>query len=207
MSRCWISRLAGVVTALSLMSGCATFGSGSSSVPDADGLSYPVAATNRYSRALGYMDEGDDEQAVREFESFGTRYPEYSGALVNLGILHGRNGRPDAAMAALERAIKVCRTCAAANNQLGIFQRQQGRFDDAEASYLRAISADPGYRLAYFNLGVLHDLYTGRPDLALEYYRSYLERESEPESRKLVEMWVTDLQRRIGKAQRTAQVE
>jgi tetratricopeptide (TPR) repeat protein len=110
-------------------------------------------------------------------------------------------------MAALERAIKVCRTCAAANNQLGIFQRQQGRFDDAEASYLRAISADPGYRLAYFNLGVLHDLYTGRPDLALEYYRSYLERESEPESRKLVEMWVTDLQRRIGKAQRTAQVE
>ena len=110
-------------------------------------------------------------------------------------------------MAALERAIKICRTCAAANNELGILQRQQGRFADAEQSYLRAIAADPGYRLAYFNLGVLHDLYNGRPDLALEFYQRYLEHEPDQESRKLVEMWVADLTRRMGNTQRTAKVE
>ena len=209
MLPCWISRVIGVATVLSLatLGGCGTFGSKNYSVSGADGKSYPVAATNRYSRALGYMDAGDDVQAVREFESFGTQYPEYSGPLVNLGILYSRNGRPDAAMAALERAIKICRTCAAANNELGILQRQQGRFADAEQSYLRAIEADPGYRLAYFNLGVLHDLYNGRPDLALEFYGRYLEHEQDPESRKLVEMWVADLTRRMGDTQRTAKVE
>jgi tetratricopeptide (TPR) repeat protein len=196
-----------ILASLLMLGGCATLGSKDRSVSDTDGQSYPAAATNRYSRALGYMDAGDDENAVREFESFGSQYPEYSGALVNLGILHNRNGRPDAAMAALERAIAVCRTCAAANNQLGILQRQQGRFEEAEKSYLRAIAADPGYRLAYFNLGVLHDLYNGRPDLAVEYYESYLERESDPESRKLVEMWVVDLKRRFGETQRTAKSE
>jgi Tfp pilus assembly protein PilF len=207
LSQFWINRLLGAALALSLLSGCATLGSRSNSVADAGEASYPAAATNRYSRALGYMDSGDDVKAVRELESFGSQYPEYSGALVNLGILYRRNGRPDAAMAALERAIKICTTCAAANNQLGILQRQQGRFVDAEASYLRAIAADPGYRLAYFNLGVLHDLYNGRPDLAIENYQAYLERESDPESRKLVEMWVTDLQRRFGEAPRAAKVE
>lgn len=209
MLRCWTKRLTGFATVFSLvvLGGCGTLGSKNRTVSDTDGQSYPVAATNRYSRALGYMDAGDDAQAVAEFESFGNQYPDYSGPLVNLGILHSRNGRPDAAMAALERAIKICRKCAAANNQLGILQRQQGRFDEAEASYLRAISADPGYRLAYFNLGVLHDLYKGRPDLAIEYYRSYLEHETDPKSRKLVEMWVVDLKRRIGDPQRTAKVE
>jgi tetratricopeptide (TPR) repeat protein len=207
--RCWIKYLTGTVVALSLavLGGCGTLGSKSGTVSDADGQSYPAAATHRYSRALGYMDAGDDVQAVRELESFGSRYPDYSGPLVNLGILHSRNGRPDAAMAALERAISICRECAAANNQLGILQRQQGRFEEAEASYLRAISADPGYRLAYFNLGVLHDLYNGRPDLAIEYYEDYLEHESDPDSRKLVEMWVADLKRRIGETQRAAKAE
>ncbi len=209
MLRCWIKRLTGISTVLSLavLGGCGTLGSKNRSVSDEGGQSYPAASTNRFSRALGYMDAGDDVQAVREFESFGTRYPDYAGPLVNLGILYSRNGRPDAAMAALERAIKICRKCAAANNQLGILQRQQGRFAEAEASYLRAISADPGYRLAYFNLGVLHDLYNGRPDLAVEYYQSYLEHESDPQSRKLVEMWVADLNRRIGETQRTAKLE
>lgn len=207
MSPYSISRCATIVVALFLLNGCATTGSKSNSATSAGGESYPAAATNKYSRALGFMDSGNDAKAVDEFESFGTQYPEYSGALVNLGILYGRNGRPDAAMAALERAIKICRTCAAANNQMGILQRQQGRFEDAEASYLRAISADPGYSLAYFNLGVLYDLYNGRPDLAVEYYQGYLERETDPESRKLVEMWIADLQRRLGATRRAARVE
>jgi tetratricopeptide (TPR) repeat protein len=159
---------------------------------------YPPSATMSYARALGYMDAGDDAKAAQELENLRTIYPEYSGPSVNLGIIHGRNGRPDAAEEALRRAVAVCSTCASAYNELGILQRRQGRFAEAEESYLEAIKADPAYALAYFNLGVLYDLYRGRSDLALRYYQDYLARAPDAEDGDTVRKWIIDLQRRIG---------
>jgi Tfp pilus assembly protein PilF len=172
--------------------------------PDVDvGGEYSSVVTNRYARALGYMDAGDDSRAQREFEAFGEAYPDYSGAHVNLGIIYDRNGRPDAAEAAFRRAVSVCAECASAYNHLGITQRHKGLFDEAEQSYLRAIEANPDYTLAYYNLGVLYDLYRGRPDLALQYYEEYVERA--PEAADAVRKWIIDLRRRVDKPQRAAQ--
>ena len=205
MSRSW-TKSVGTALALLALSGCGSLGKISFRGSDAGDVSYPSVATTHYARALGYMDAGDDARAATAFEDLRARYPEYAGPLVNLAIIHGRSGRPDAAMAALERAIRICTRCAAANNELGIQQRRQGRFADAEKSYLRAIEADSGYALAYYNLGVLHDLYNGRPDLALRYYQIYTEHETDPESKALVEKWIADLKRRLGKSQRVARV-
>ena len=96
-------------------------------VQEDDGLAleYPVDATTRYSRALGFMDAGDDARATIEFEKLIETYPDYSGPYVNLGIIHNRNGRPDAAMVALQRAVEICSGCAAAYNQLGGQQSQE----------------------------------------------------------------------------------
>lgn len=166
---------------------------------------YSSTVTNRYQRALGYMDAGDDSLAQTEFEALGETYPDYAGAHVNLGIIHGRNGRPDAAEEAFRRAVSVCAECAPAYNHLGITQRYKGRFEDAERSYLRAIEANSDYALAYYNLGVLYDLYLGRPELALQYYEAYVEHETAAADVEDVRMWIIDLRRRVGKSQRTAQ--
>lgn len=167
---------------------------------------YPKIATNSYARALGYMDAGDDSRAAQEFENLRAKYPEYGGPSVNLGIIHGRNGRPDAAEEALRRAVDVCSTCAAAYNELGILQRRQGRFAEAEESYLKAIDADPAYALAYYNLAVLYDLYRGRSDLALRYYENYLQRAPGAEDADTVEKWIIDLRRRIGDPEQAARL-
>jgi Tfp pilus assembly protein PilF len=192
---------------LAWLGGCGSFGSQSLSGSEADGSGYPPAVENRYARALGYMDAGDDVRAVKELETFGAAYPDYAGPLVNLGIIHRRNGRPDAATLAFERATRLCTGCAVAHNELGIQQRQQGRFDDAEQSYLRAIEADPDYPLAYLNLGVLNDLYKGRPEVALQYYESYAARETDARAREEVDKWIADLKRRVGKTQGADQME
>lgn len=209
MSHTWTDNLTGIVLVLAslVVTGCGSVGTPSRPDSEAANASYPAVATTRYARALGYMDAGDDQRAASELENLRAKYPEYSGPSVNLGIIHQRNGRPDAAMAAFEQAANVCATCAIAHNQLGIAQRKQGRFAEAEKSYLRAIDADSGYKLAYFNLGVLHDLYTGKPDQALRYYRLYTEYESVPELKKSVEKWIIDLERRLGVAQRTAKAD
>ncbi len=191
-----------LVAACSVLGACGMFGGGGR--PDVGDGEYSSSVTNRYARALGYMDAGDDSRAQREFEAFGEAYPDYAGAHVNLGIIHDRNGRPDAAEAAFRRAVTICAECASAYNHLGITQRHKGLFDDAEQSYLRAIKADPDYALAYYNLGVLYDLYRGRPDLALQYYEAYVERESAATDVKDVRMWIIDLRRRADLPQRAA---
>ncbi len=185
-----------------LLGACGMVGGGGQ--PDVSG-EYSPAVTNRYARALGYMDAGDDSRAQREFEAFGKAYPEYAGAQVNLGIIYDRNGRPDAAEEAFRRAVSVCAECASAYNHLGITQRHKGLFDDAEQSYLRAIEANPDYALAYYNLGVLYDLYRGRPDLALQYYEAYVERETDAADVEDVSKWIIDLRRRVGEPRRAVQ--
>ena len=103
-------------------------------------------------------------------------------------------------MLALRRAVELCSGCAAAYNQLGIQQREEGRFAEAEQSYLAAIAANPDYALAYYNLGVLYGLYQGRPDLALQYYEAYKERRRPEavEQNDVVDKWIIDLRRRVG---------
>jgi len=186
-----------------LAGGCSLLGTDRRPV---DGERYTSTVTNRYARALGYMDAGDDTRAQQELETFGATYPDYAGAQVNLGIIHGRNGRPDAAEAAFERAVTVCAQCAPAYNHLGISQRRSGQFDAAEQSYLRALEADPDYALAYYNLGILYDLYLGRPELALRYYEDYVAHEAAGADVEQVHRWIIDLQRRVGQPDRAARV-
>ena len=205
----WINRTGSAICYLLLLSGLAACGGSlprAEVTPNAVAAQYPAAVTSRYARALGYMDAGDDEHAVQEFEHVIEGYPEYAGPYINLGIIHQRNSRPDAAMLALQRAITVCSDCAAAYNQLGIVQRERGEFAAAEKSYLAAIAADSGYALAYFNLGVLYDLYQDRPDLALQYYESFTERRRPEavENKDVVDKWIIDLRRRTGEPQRAA---
>lgn len=192
-------RLACVLLLLAL-TGCGVMGGGGKKVVDADD-GYPAIAKARYQSALSYIESGNDERAVKELENLRTAYPEYAGPLVNLGMIHARNGRPDAAMLALQRAVELCSTCAAAYNELGILERQQGNFDAAEQAYLSAIEADPSYALAHYNLGVLYELYRGQPDKALEQYEYFIEVEpAGTEAGDEVGRWVADLKRRIARA-------
>ena len=116
---------------LVVLTGCGMVGGGTKTVVEGDDA-YPAVARARYQSALSYIESGNDERAERELENLRSAYPDYAGPLVNLGLIHARNGRPDAAMLALQRAVKLCSACAVAYNELGILERQQGNFDAAE---------------------------------------------------------------------------
>ena len=122
------------------LGGCA--GSKQTQVADVDATAAPVFsadAMDRYARALGWMDAGEDARAAGAFRELAADYPDYAGPLVNLAILESRAGNTDAGINLLSNAVVICADCAPAWNQLGILLRRQGRFEEAETAYLKAL--------------------------------------------------------------------
>ena len=203
-----------IVPALALVIvGCAS--SGSSERPDRDAEAAPVApravnledvppeALTMYEQAVAAMASGDFLDAELRFQEFLLRYPNFPGAHVNLAIIHSQNENDAAAQTEIDAALALDPNNAAALNQQGMLFRRNGKFIEAEAAYLKAVTASPDYALAHYNLGVLNELYLQRLDVALQHFQNYQALVGED---KQVERWITDLTRRVAASQRTANV-
>jgi Flp pilus assembly protein TadD len=163
----------------------------------------PPRAQTLYEQAVGALASGDLLDAQLRFQEFLLQFPDFPGAHVNLAIIYAKNGDDKAAENSLTDALIIDPLNPAALNQLGMLLRRQGKFTEAESAYLKAVTADPGYALAHYNLGVLYELYKQQLDLALQHFERYQELNGEDEQ---VTKWIADLKRRITSTQRTANV-
>jgi tetratricopeptide (TPR) repeat protein len=215
------ARAAAVLLALILFGGCAGIapttgndrqaGDGSRLPPVARGSSGAVAAANGiparaqtlYEQAAAAMAAGEFVEAELRFEEFVLQYPEFAGAHVNLAIIHANGGNDDAAQTAINGALAIDPDNSAALNQQGMLFRRNGKFIEAEAAYMKAVTADPGYALAHYNLGVLNELYLQRLDRALQHFEDYQALVGED---KQVAKWIKDLRRRVAAADKSANV-
>lgn len=166
-----------------------------------------AAAVASYQQALAAFDAGDTAGGEARLQTLADAHPDYAGPLVNLAIIRAGRDEPGPATDLLQRAVAVCGNCAVPWNELGVMQRRQGRFGEAEQSYLKAIAADPGYANAWFNLGVLYELYLQRPELALEHYERFRDLQAADPASAEVDKWIADLSRRTGKVEQAARVE
>jgi tetratricopeptide (TPR) repeat protein len=148
--------------------------------------------------------QSGDAAATADLEKFSAAHPDLAGPLLNLGLVRARAGDEAGARALFERASQVCGHCGPVWNEIGVLDRQQGRFADAEESYRRAIQFEPGYAAAYYNLAVLYEIYIQRPELALENYERYLQLGGSAGETQDVEKWVGDLRRRVGATPKSA---
>ncbi len=70
-------------------------------------------------------------------------------------------------------------------HMLGITRSKQGRVDDAEAIFLKVIRMEPGYAIAYYNLGVLYQA-QGRYEEAKESFIQCLNLTTDEKNRKVI---------------------
>ena len=195
-----------LLAAVLMLSGCVSTGASSSSGSKAEGMTaadVPPQALTLFEQAAAIMAAGDLVDAELRFREFLRRYPDYPGAHVNLAIIHIYNGDEAAAQADLDTALALNPNHPAALNQQGMLFRRNGKFIEAEAAYLKAVTASPDYALAHYNLGVLNELYLQRLDYALENFEQYQLLVGDD---KQVEKWIIDLRRRVAANQRTANV-
>jgi Flp pilus assembly protein TadD len=171
-------------------------GAGSTAPP----VEVPARAAAEFARAVELMRAGNAGEAALEFEQLAAGYPQLAGPHVNLGILHRKAGRLDAAVEALRAAVQRNPGNAIAWNELGVTLRMRGEFAEAAAAYERAIAIDPALAAAHRNLGVLRDLYLGDAPGALDAFEKY--RSLTGEDRQ-VTGWIAELRQRTG-SRRTA---
>jgi tetratricopeptide (TPR) repeat protein len=107
----------------------------------------------------------------------------------------------------LTKARVACTACGSVFNDLGVLHRERGEFAAAEDSYREAIAREPAFAAAYYNLGVLYEVYLQRPELALGNYEQYLARRVGPPEQSDLEKWMTDLRRRVSTMPKAARTE
>ena len=73
-------------------------------------------------------------EAELELEQLVLEHPEYPGPHVNLALVYLNDGRRDDARKEIDLALGVDPGHAAANTQLGILLREEGKFEAAEAA-------------------------------------------------------------------------
>jgi len=169
---------------------------GAAAGPQGPPVEIPKRALADFDRAVGMMRAGNMTEAELEFKQISVMYPQLSTPYVNLGLLFRKTGHLDQSEDALKNAVQRNGFSAVAWTELGITQRLRGEFQDAAASYEKAIAADPNYAAAYRNLGVVADLYLADPERALTAFEKYKELTSED---KPVSGWIAELRQRTGK--------
>ncbi len=195
-----------LLAAVLVLSGCASTGpnsSGNSKARSTATIDVPAQALTLFEQAAAVMASGDFEDAELRFKEFLRRYPDYPGGHVNLAIIHIYNGDEVAAQADIDAALALNPSHPAALNQQGMLFRRNGKFIEAEAAYMKAVTAVPDYALAHYNLGVLYELYLRRLDNALQNFEQY---QLLVGNDKQVEKWIIDLRRRVAANLRTANV-
>ncbi len=89
-----------------------------------------------------YMRQKKYAEAVAVYRSAVGKEPANADAMIGLGSAQIANGDVEQGLATMTRASSFAKT-ASAHNRMGVAQTQAGRFDDALASYARAIALSP----------------------------------------------------------------
>lgn len=127
-----------------------------------------------YNTALKHMRAKNYDTAILEMQKVAKMDERISGPWVNIGVAHKELGDMAKARTAFEKALKINPNNPYALNQLAILNREDGKFEEAEQLYMRALSAYPDYKNAHLNLAILCDVYLRKIDCALGHYQEYL---------------------------------
>ena len=88
------------------------------------------------------LEDGQMEEAVKEFSEALEKNPDHIGAHLGLAIAYMQMNRTDEALAKFDRTIELAPDMAAAYADRGILYDRIGRYPEALADYKKALSLD-----------------------------------------------------------------
>lgn len=155
------------------------------------------ALNERYQQAMDALKGEEFALAAGLLSDLQSQQAELPLVSTNLGLALLAMKDWQQAENAFRQAITEDSGNAIAHNHLAVVQRHQGKFNEALTSYQAALAINPDYATAHLNLAILYDIYLQDLPSAVEHYELYMELQDEED--KLVNGWLTDLKRRLGK--------
>ena len=116
----------------------------------------------------------DFPKAEANLRNFLLKYPNFSGAWANLGVVYSETERLDQAEKALQKAIELDDSIAPVYARLAYVYRIQGKIQEAVGAYEKSLEKNPQYASAHYNLALLYDLYLQEPEKALLHLKAYI---------------------------------
>ena len=127
------------------------------------------SADEHLDMGFDYLDQGQFDQAIAEFQTAIQLDPDDANAHYNLGLAYQKQDKLDEAAAANQEAIQIDPDLADAHNNLGLIYDTQGKPDQAIAEYQEAIRIDPDDDTAHYNLALSY-YHQGQLDQAIAEY-------------------------------------
>jgi tetratricopeptide (TPR) repeat protein len=106
---------------------------------------------------LGYVGQGQHQEARTCFERAVTLEPHFADGHNNLGMVLLELGRLDAAKQSFQQTIRLNPKMAKAYLNLGGVFFEKGDYEAAASNYLEALGIDPSYVAAHRNLGITYE--------------------------------------------------
>jgi len=125
-----------------------------------------------------YMDQGELDKAIVEFQKAIELKPDFPSALNNLGACYGRTGQYDKAERVLRRALEVHPGDLYAINNLAVMFAELRQFDKALEWAQKAVEVEPNYANGRVTLGSIYAT-VGRFDDAQREFERALELDPE----------------------------
>jgi tetratricopeptide (TPR) repeat protein len=133
-----------------------------------------ISAEQHFQQGNGYMQSGQFDKAIPEFEAVLKIQPDQVSALTNLGVAYYNVGRLDDAIAQYQKALAVAPDDADIHSNLAAAYVQKSQLDQALAEYQKAIDLNSTLQQAYFGLGVVY-MQLGQNEQALAAFESFLQ--------------------------------
>ena len=115
---------------------------------------------------------------------------------MKLGDIAEKNEDYDAAIKLYKKAISINKRNVNAYIALGLVQRKQGYFADAQKTYLDALHVWKDFPEAHLDLAILYDLYVNKPVEAQKHFEAYYFLTGSKDEK--VRKWLVEVRRRTG---------
>ena len=116
---------------------------------------YPQSVFALNNLGLAYADLGDNDKAVRYFESALQIMPDFSEAYANLGNVYFDQNKFEDSERCYKKALSLEPRMIGLHNSLGMVYERLGRYDEAVGAYRQCLTLDPNHAEAHANLGFL----------------------------------------------------
>jgi len=148
-----------------------------------------------YKQTANFIKQKQYPNALNLMIKIKGKYPQLSGPNYQMARIYLLQKQFEKSIAQVDASLKKNPRNYYSMSLKGVILKNQGKFEEAKLSYLKAIETFPNYSKSHLNLGVLADVYLGELSLALSEYNIYMRLTSNKD--KKVANWVLEVERRL----------